>query len=318
MSAVDLSGLALPPVAVDLVALALLAGLGIGLLLLCAGSLAPATAARARPLWPVFLTEIVIVAGGLLPVLAGGRVLDVALFLFAFRITREAVGVALHRLPGGRTGAPRHAVVPAALAVAALSLALSRMPLSGLVLAGGGVVLLAVFVRRGVAAKEAAAGIAAELVAFPLVPLVFFVAAARQEGLAGLLLLAFLLVETYDSYALLGGKLFGRRLAFPRLSPRKTVEGLAAGGIMLALTSLLLGPFVFGWSPLMSLLVAVLIAVAAVVGDLAGSRLKRASGVKDYPQVLPRQGGLLDIADAWLIAGPLLVFLGSLGAAGQG
>ncbi|MBL6430969.1 MAG: phosphatidate cytidylyltransferase [Alphaproteobacteria bacterium] len=129
---------------------------------------------------------------------------------------------------------------------------------------------------------------------------------------AGLLLLAFLLVETYDSYALLGGKLFGRRPAFPVLSPKKTVEGLAVGGAMMALTAGLVGPLVFGWSLAASLLAAALIAVAAVGGDLAGSRLKRASGVKDYPAVLPRQGGALDIADAWLIAGPALVLLAAV------
>jgi phosphatidate cytidylyltransferase len=78
---------------------------------------------------------------------------------------------------------------------------------------------------------------------------------------------------------------------------------------MLALTAILAGPLAFGWSLSGSLLAAIAIAVAAVVGDLAGSRLKRASGVKDYPQVLPRQGGLLDIVDAWIIAAPALVLL---------
>ena len=318
MSGVDLSAWTLPPVPLDMVALALLAGLGIGLLLLGAGSLVPATADRARPLWTVFLTEIVIVAGGLLPVLAGGRVLEVALFLLAFRVTSEALSVALHRMPGGGSGALRHAVLPASLAVAAVSLGLARVPFAGLFVAGAGLVLIAALAWRIIGGRVVALGIVAELLVFPVVPLVLFVSAARQEESAGLLLLAFLLVETYDSYALLGGKLFGKSPAFPTLSPRKTVEGLAIGGAMLALTSLVLGPFVFVWSPVMSLLVATLIAVAAVAGDLAGSRLKRVSGVKDYPQVLPRQGGLLDIADAWLIAGPLLVFLGSLGGAGQG
>ena len=78
---------------------------------------------------------------------------------------------------------------------------------------------------------------------------------------------------------------------------------------MLALTAAIAGPLLLGWSLGLSLAAAGVIAVAAVVGDLAGSRLKRASRVKDYPQVLPRQGGLLDIVDAWLIAGPALVLL---------
>jgi phosphatidate cytidylyltransferase len=309
---------ALPPVAPDLVALAILAGLGIGFLLLGAGSLLPATAGKARPLWPIFLTEVVIVAAGLLPVLAGGLVLDAALFVMAVRITQEATSVALLRWPALSPAPARAAALVAGLLVGVCALALSRLSFLPLVATGLGVMMAAAAVWYAERKRDSLVRLAAEVAVFPLVPLVLFVAAARQDGLAGLLLLAFLLVETYDSYALLGGKLFGRRPAFPRLSPRKTVEGLAAGGIMLALTALALGPFVLGWPPLTALVVAALIAATAIAGDLAASRLKRASGVKDYPQVLPRQGGLLDIADAWLIAGPLLVWLGSLAGPLQG
>ena len=49
-------------------------------------------------------------------------------------------------------------------------------------------------------------------------------------------------------------------------------------------------------------LTALLVGVLAVVGDLAASRHKRIAGVKDFPQVLPRQGGLLDSLDSWIAA----------------
>ena len=246
----------------DLAAVAVLACLGIGAVLLGLGSLVPATASRARPLWPVFATECVIVAGALLPFALGPPWLDVLLGLFAVRIGYEAMHVAGRRWPG-----------------------------------------------------ETAAGrmrLAVEVAIFPALPVFLFVMVASAPGNAGVVLVSFLLVETYDSYALLGGKLFGRRPAFPRLSPRKTVEGLVAGAVMLGLTAALAGPLVVDWSIGASLSAAILIAVTAIAGDLAGSRLKRASGVKDYPQVLPRQGGLLDIADAWLIAAPALVWLAGL------
>lgn len=305
------AALAMPPVAVDAVALAIVAALAAGTLLLAIGSLVPATAQRARPLWPILLTELVIVLGAVLPVLAGGLLLDLALALLAARVGYEAVAVAGLRLSGGlRLG--RAGSWVAGLATAALALGLSGLPLA--LVATGGIVALALAALAWRMIPAQPIRIAAELAGFPLVPLVLFVTAARQDGQASLVLLAFLLVETYDSYALLGGKLFGRRPAFPRLSPRKTVEGLLIGGAMLALTALVAGPLVLGWSPAASLGAAILIAATAIAGDLAGSRLKRASGVKDYPLFLPRQGGLLDIVDAWLIAAPALVMLAALAA----
>ncbi|MCA1298145.1 phosphatidate cytidylyltransferase [Stappia indica] len=295
----------------DLVLWAIAIGLGFGALVLGLGSLVPATAAKARPLWPTFVTELVIVAAAVLPFVFGGAVLWLCLAALCLRIGHEAGQVALLRCEGA-SGSVMRRLLPlglgglcfgAGMAVDALPLVWSAglVTLSGLI-AAGTLAMMPGGEGRG-------ARIAAELVLFPVLPLVLFVACALTGDNAGLLLLAFLLVETYDSYALLGGKMFGRRPAFPVLSPRKTIEGLAIGGAALALTAALAGPLVLGWPLWLAVLVAALIAVTAVVGDLAGSRLKRASGVKDYPQVLPRQGGVLDIADAWLIAGPALVLL---------
>jgi CDP-diglyceride synthetase len=125
------------------------------------------------------------------------------------------------------------------------------------------------------------------------------------------LVLAFLLVETFDSFSLLGGKLYGRTPLVPRLSPRKTWEGLATGvaAVAVALLSLV------AWLgiPLVPMLLAgTIVIIAAVAGDLLGSRAKRQAGVKDYPAVMSVQGCLLDIADAWLVAGPCLAGLAIL------
>lgn len=306
--------LSLNPVPAMLVALTVAAGLALGGLALALASVLPATSSKARPIWPVFATEVVIVAAAVLPFVAGGVVLDLALALLAVRVGYEATRVAVLRLgpvEGVRDAVPRHRLLPlaAGIALALAGVLAARVPFPAIAGAGALVAGLAIVWRSFPGTARRPLAVALELLVFPAVPLVLFMAAARDGANAGLLLLAFLLVETYDSYALLGGKLFGRRQAFPVLSPKKTVEGLAVGGAMLALTAGLVGPLVFGWSLAASLLAAALIAVAAVGGDLAGSRLKRASGVKDYPAVLPRQGGALDIADAWLIAGPALVLL---------
>jgi len=52
--------------------------------------------------------------------------------------------------------------------------------------------------------------------------------------------------------------------------------------------------------------------MSAIAGDLLGSLPKRQAGTKDYPKVLSVQGGLLDIVDAWLVAGPCLALFAFL------
>ncbi|SDU33778.1 phosphatidate cytidylyltransferase [Stappia sp. ES.058] len=307
----------LTPVPMMPVAMTVAAGLALGGLALALASVIPATAEKSRQIWPVFATEVVIVAVAVLPFVGGGLILDLALAVLAIRVGFEATQVAFRRRAPARErqgSVLRIRLLPLAAGVALALAGTVAAQAPFLVLAGVGAVLMAgaSLVRRGLSDPDQPLAIALEVLVFPAVPLVFFVAAARDGANSGLLLLAFLLVETYDSYALLGGKLFGRRPAFPVLSPRKTIEGLAAGGAMLALTAGLVGPLIFDWNLAASLLVAAIIAAAAVVGDLAGSRLKRASGVKDYPAVLPRQGGALDIVDAWLIAGPALIVVASL------
>ena len=122
------------------------------------------------------------------------------------------------------------------------------------------------------------------------------------------LVLAFFLVETFDSFSLLGGKLYGRTPLVPRLSPRKTWEGLATGVTAVAVALLSLVAWL-GLPLLPMLLGGVVVIVAAIAGDLLGSLAKRRAGVKDDPTVMKVQGGLLDIADAWLVAGPCLAGL---------
>jgi phosphatidate cytidylyltransferase len=141
---------------------------------------------------------------------------------------------------------------------------------------------------------------------YPLVALAAFVAAAREPGNAFIMLLAFLLVELFDSFSVLGGRLFGRRKLAPILSPKKTWEGLAFGlGATVASGAAV--SWLVGMAPAYMAFVALVTLLAALLGDLTASAAKRRAGVKDYPAVLRIQGGLLDIADAWLLAAPLAV-----------
>ena len=108
-----------------------------------------------------------------------------------------------------------------------------------------------------------------------------------------------------DSGAYYVGKTFGRHPMAPRISPKKTWEGLAGG-----VTTTIAGAFLLriglgvdlAWQH--TLAVALILAVTAPVGDLVESQLKRATGVKDSSSLLPGHGGLLDRTDSLFYSAP--------------
>ncbi len=108
------------------------------------------------------------------------------------------------------------------------------------------------------------------------------------------------------------GRSFGRRKLAPVISPGKTWEG-AVGGIGLAtlVAAFVLPLIMFGTGGLQPARMlaaggyALSIAVAGLIGDLSESLLKRDAGVKDSSDWLPGFGGVLDLLDSLLFAGPV-------------
>jgi phosphatidate cytidylyltransferase len=106
-----------------------------------------------------------------------------------------------------------------------------------------------------------------------------------------------------DTAAYFSGRLFGRHKLAPTLSPGKTWEGFVAGsaaGIFASFICLYRTGFVDGWR---SLVLGAVIVVAAALGDLFESSIKRDAGVKDSGRLLGGHGGMLDRLDALLFAG---------------
>jgi phosphatidate cytidylyltransferase len=106
-----------------------------------------------------------------------------------------------------------------------------------------------------------------------------------------------------DTAAYFVGRLVGRHKLAPVLSPGKTVEGFVAGtatAMFVAFIALYRTGFVDGWR---SVLLGLVIAVSAVLGDLFESAVKRDMGVKDSGRILAGHGGMLDRIDALLFAG---------------
>ncbi|WP_294227924.1 phosphatidate cytidylyltransferase [uncultured Shimia sp.] len=147
-----------------------------------------------------------------------------------------------------------------------------------------------------------------DMLVFPVLPACLLASGTINPALAAVLLATYLMVEIFDSFALFFGAMWGRTKAFPTLSPNKTITGLLGGAASLAALSLITAA-ILGLPLLPTALTALLVGVLAVVGDLSASRHKRIAGVKDYSQVLPRQGGLLDSLDSWIAAGAGLTAL---------
>ena len=118
-----------------------------------------------------------------------------------------------------------------------------------------------------------------------------------------------------DAGAWLFGSLFGKHKMIQRISPNKTWEG-AAGGYLCGI----LGSAVFAYFAHLSLPVQMIALCCAVlppvsmVGDLAFSLFKRYYGIKDYSNLLPGHGGVLDRVDSLLFC--LMVFNGLMAMRG--
>jgi phosphatidate cytidylyltransferase len=151
----------------------------------------------------------------------------------------------------------------------------------------------------------------------------------RQQW-AGAFYLLYLLLVVWagDIFAYFVGKSVGRHLMAPRISPKKTWEGAAASLVAsvgvgwllfhyaLPLSSWLLRAGlierrdgIFGLEqPAMGpiIVLTIVLNVAAQLGDLVESLIKRGAGVKDSGAILPGHGGMLDRIDALLFAAPVL------------
>jgi phosphatidate cytidylyltransferase len=143
---------------------------------------------------------------------------------------------------------------------------------------------------------------------------------ALLEEANGPSLVTFLLFVVWagDIAAFYIGRAFGKHKLAPRLSPNKTWEGAIgsiAGSLLAAGGLLALADWFTQWnSAKLSypeeiwywLVLAVIVNIAAQLGDLVESALKRSAGVKDSGTLLPGHGGVLDRIDALLLAAPVL------------
>ena len=284
-------------VSIEQVALAAAALLVMGYVLLGLVWAIPKTRATGLELLKVFTSATLIAAILIGAALAGTAGVIVLMVLIALRAGFEAGTVRLG--PG----------MPAwGMAVLSLGLCLGAMiePWAAVAMAGlWPLLLLRLLMARG---ADGVAQRLLDLLVYPALPMALLAYGAVHGELRVMVFVIYAMVEIFDSFALVSGKLFGRRKAFPVLSPNKTIEGLIGGAVVLCLITAVVAPMLS--LPLgLSVGAALLVAGLAIAGDLAASRLKRKAGVKDYPVVLRRQGGVLDSLDSWIAASGGLVAL---------
>jgi phosphatidate cytidylyltransferase len=130
---------------------------------------------------------------------------------------------------------------------------------------------------------------------------------AQQPNGHRWLLVALLIVWAADTGAYFAGRRFGRRKLSPRISPNKTVEGLAGGALAGVLVGVAGGALAGALAPKLPAVAlgALVVVLASAVGDLFESLLKRHAGVKDSGNLIPGHGGLLDRMDSVLAALPV-------------
>jgi len=126
----------------------------------------------------------------------------------------------------------------------------------------------------------------------------------------GMLLGAIIATVAYDIGGLFVGSSAGRSHLAPTVSPNKTYEGLIGGMLMAVLASVVIcGRFV-PWDHLGdSIKLGVVVAIAAPLGDLCESMIKRDLSIKDMGTILPGHGGILDRFDALLFVLPAVYYL---------
>lgn len=235
----------------------------------------------------------------------GWYLLLVALLCFSLRELPVLANVSRNKMPIAHAGTPWLAIsAPLAVSCAASTLLATVIPAVHACLLG---VSLLLFVGCSMGSPRPLL-CAAIWLSIGLTSLGQF---RLLEPSLALRWLGFLLIITAlnDVAQYLVGKPFGRHRIAPRLSPNKTWQGLAGGTLLSALLACWIGQQLQLAPALPLLLLGGALAVTGFIGDLAFSALKRQAGVKDFSNLLPGHGGILDRIDSLMFTAPFLWLL---------
>ena len=133
-----------------------------------------------------------------------------------------------------------------------------------------------------------------------------FLPIPHLEGAKFCVLILFAVLFT-DSFCYFIGCKFGKHKLSPVISPNKTIEGSIGGTLSCLLVSVAMG-ILFNICWYHALILGVLIAAFAQLGDLCESMIKRDAGVKDSSNILPGHGGFMDRMDSYILTFPVVYY----------
>ena len=117
------------------------------------------------------------------------------------------------------------------------------------------------------------------------------------------------LIWSNDTFAYLGGSLFGKNKMIERVSPGKTWEGTIIGVLITFGLSFLFNILIFDFNDYTWMILGIVVPILATIGDLVESKLKREAGVKDSGSIMPGHGGVLDRFDSLIFVSPFVFVL---------
>jgi phosphatidate cytidylyltransferase len=129
----------------------------------------------------------------------------------------------------------------------------------------------------------------------------------RSDGLQWMAL-ALVMTWVCDTMAYFVGSALGKHKLWPRISPKKTWEGLIGGTVGALIAGPLLGGWLVGLNWWQGLVLGALVAAADPFGDLAVSLFKRMAHAKDSSHLIPGHGGVLDRLDSLLFTVPIVTY----------
>ena len=166
--------------------------------------------------------------------------------------------------------------------------------------------LLVLLLPRGtVNFVKTASASAVALVYLPFLAGFLILLARPSNGLERVMTFV-VLVGCNDTFAYLTGVLFGKRPLAPKISPKKTIEGLLGSLVFTIAGGAIAFNYIMGAEWWLGALAGLLTVFTATSGDLIESALKRDMAIKDMGNLLPGHGGIMDRLDSVLFAAPAL------------
>ncbi len=111
-----------------------------------------------------------------------------------------------------------------------------------------------------------------------------------------------------DIFAYFTGYFFGKHKLAPVLSPKKTIEGAIGGVVGSALCSTIFGLLVMPDMLIHCIILGIICSPISMAGDLTASAFKRKMGIKDYGNLIPGHGGIMDRFDSVLFVAPVVFY----------